>query len=152
MSTVKQPIGTRLALSYSGTGLSTLSAGCYVQSVSAYDCSVNQPLDVIIEGDFGTSNTPAGNKQVVLFIQESLDGTNFRTGPISSNVTTREPNLRLLGTVPITTTAIVEMGSFSLVQVLGYVPLKFFVTIKNDYAVNQTSGTVWISEISNTIA
>lgn len=148
MATIKQIVGSRTSLTV--TGLSTLASGTYVAS-SAYTANTNQPLDVIVEVDVATTNTPAGNKQVVVFVQESLDGTNFRSGPTSGTTTTDEPNLRLLGTVPMNSVTTTQMGTFSVAQALGYCPHSFNVVIKNDLGVALTSGTVYTSEISSTI-
>lgn len=152
MAIVKQIVGTRTSLPFTSTSLSTLTSGTYVQNTTAYDCSTNQPLDVIIELDVATTNTPSGNKQVVVFLQESLDGTNYRSGPTSGTTTTREPNLLLLGVIPLTTASTTEIGTFSILQALGYVPMKFFIVVKNDLGVSLTSGTAFTSEISSTIA
>jgi hypothetical protein len=97
-----------------------------------------------------TTNTPTGNKQVVVFVQESLDGTNFRSGPTSGTTTTDEPNLRLLGTVPMNSVTTTQIATFSVAQALGYMPYAFKVVLKNDLGVALTSGTVWTSEISAT--
>ena len=150
MATVKQIVGTRSSLAF--TGLSALSSANYVQNTTAYDCATNQPVDVVVEVDLATTNTPVGNKQAIVFIQESLDGTSYRSGPTSGTATTREGNLRLLGTIPMTTASTTEIGTFSVFNALGYVPSSFFIVIKNDLGVALTSGTVWTSEISNTIA
>lgn len=149
MTTAKQVVGSRTSLAF--TGLSTLASATYVQNTTAYDCTTNQPLDVIVEVDITTTNTPSGNKQVVVFISESLDGTNYRSGPTSGTTTTREPNLRLLGAVPITTASQAEIGFFSILNALGYIPAKFFIIVKNDLGVALTSGTVFTAEISATV-
>lgn len=149
MATVKQVVGTRTSLTV--TGLSTLASATYVAS-NAYNCATNQPVDVVIEADLATTNTPAGNKQVLVFLQESLDGTNFRSGPTSGTTTTREPNLLLLGAIPITTASTTEIATFSVMQALGYVPAQFKVVFKNDLGVALTSGTAFTSEISQTVA
>lgn len=152
MSTVKQIIGARTSLPFTGTSLSALASATYVQNTTAYDCTVNQPLDVLVEVDVSTTNTPAGNKQVVVFISESLDGTNYRSGPTSGTTTTRETNLRLLGVIPITTASSPEICLFSIASALGYVPAKFFIIVKNDLGVAMTSGTVSTSEVSSMVA
>lgn len=151
MSVIKQVTGTRTSYAFTGTALSTLASATYVQGTASYDCTVNQPLDVVVEVDLTTTNTPTGNKQAVVFISESLDGTNYRSGPTSGTTTTREPNLRLLGVVPVTTASTAEIGQFSILNALGFVPQKFFVIVKNDLGVALTSGTVFTSEISSTI-
>lgn len=152
MATVKQIVGTRTSLAYNSTDLSTLASATYVQNTTAYDCTTNQPLDVIVEVDVATTNTPSGNKKVDVFIRDSLDGTNFRSGPTSGTTTTREPNLRFLGSVPLTTASTTEIGTFSILQALGYVPDSFYIVIKNDLGVALTSGTVFTAEISDTVA
>lgn len=149
MATVKQIVGTRTSLTV--TGLSTLASATYVAS-SAYTANTNQPLDVVIEVDVATTNTPAGNKQLLVFVKDSLDGTNFRSGPTSGTTTTDEPNLRFLGTVPMNSVTTTQIGTFSILQSLGYVPHSFKVVIKNDLGVALTSGTVYTSEISSTVA
>lgn len=149
MATVKQIVGTRTSLTV--TGLSTLASATYVAS-SAYTANTNQPLDVVIEVDVATTNTPAGNKQLLVFVQDSLDGTNFRSGPTSGTTTTDEPNLRFLGTVPMNSVTTTQIGTFSILQSLGYVPHSFKVVIKNDLGVALTSGTAYTSEISSTVA
>ena len=152
MATIKQVVGTRTSLAFTGSSLSTLASATYVQNTTAYDCTTNQPVDVIVELDVATTNTPSGNKQVVVFLQESLDGTNYRSGPTSGTTTTREPNLLFLGTVPLTTASTTEIGTFSVLQALGYVPKSFFIVVKNDLGVALTSGTAFTSEISSTVA
>ena len=145
---ITQVVGTRTSLAY--TGLATLAGATptYVQNTTAYNCSTNSPVDVIVEIDVATTNTPAGNKQVVVFVQESLDGTNYRGGPTSGTTTTREPNLKFLGVVPLTTASTTEISTFSIASALGFVPKYFYIVIKNDLGVALTSGTVWTSEIS----
>lgn len=150
MATIKQIVGTRTSLSF--TGLSTLASATYVQNTTSYDCTTNQPIDVVVELEAATTNTPSGNKQCVVFVQESLDGTNFRTGPTSGSSSTREPNLKLLGSLPITTASTTERATFSIFQALGYVPNKFYIVVRNDLGVALTSGAVYTSEISSTVA
>jgi hypothetical protein len=151
MATFKQVVGARTSLPFTSTTLSALASATYVQNTTAYDCSTNQPNDVIIEVSVATTNTPAGNKQLVVFIVESLDGINYRSGPTSGTTATREPNLRYLGNVPVTTASTSEMGTFSVASALGFVPKTFYVVIKNDLGVALTSGAVFTSEITNTV-
>jgi len=152
MSTIKQIVGARNSLAYTGSALSTLASATYVANTTAYDCTTNQPVDVIIDVVAATTNTPSGNKQLVVFVIESLDGTNYRSGPTSGTTTTREPNLKYVGVVPLTTASTTEEATFSLLQALGYIPAKFSIVIKNDLGVALTAGTVFTSEISNTVA
>lgn len=145
MATITQLVGTRTSLT--STGFSTLASNTYV-ATSAYSPATNDPLDVIVEVECATTNTPSGNNQVLVFIKESLDGTNYRSGPESGTTATREPNLRFLGTVPVTTASTTEAATFSVANALGYCPYSFKVVLRNDLGVALTSGAVYTSEIS----
>lgn len=147
MADTKQIVGTRTALT--STGFSTLASATYVTS-SAYIAATNDPIDVIVEVECATTNTPSGNKQVVVFIKESLDGTNYRSGPESGTTTTDELNLRLLGVIPIGTASTTQRGTFSILSGLGFCPYSFKIVLKNDLGVALTSGAVYTSEISYT--
>ena len=149
MGAVTQTVNTRTALTT--TGLTTLASATYVAS-NTYTPNTNKPLDVIVEAELATTNTPAGNKQAVLFLQESLDGTNFRSGPTSGTTTTDEPNLRFLGTVPMNSVTTTQRGTFSVAQTLGYVPYAFKVVVKNDLGVALTTGNLYTAEISGNVA
>ena len=138
-------VGTRTALTV--TGLSTLASATYVRS-NDYVPNTNKPADVIVEVTCATTNTPAGNKQVVVFLQESLDGTNYRTGPTSGTTTTDEPDLLFCGTVPMNTASTDHRMTFSVNNTLGYVPRNFKLVLKNDLGVALTSGTVYTAEIT----
>lgn len=149
MTTITQTVGTRTSLTV--TGLGTLASATYVAS-SAYTADTNKPLDVVVEVDVATTNTPSGNKQVLVFVQESLDGTNFRSGPTSGTSNTDQPNLRLLGSVPMNSASVTQIATFSVAQALGYCPYAFKVVLRNDLGVALTGGTVFTSEISATSA
>lgn len=149
MALITQTVGTRTSLTV--TGLGTLASATYVAS-SAYTANTNKPLDVIAEVEVATTNTPSGNKQLVVFVKESLDGTNYRSGPESGTTTTDEPNLRFLGTIPMNTASTTQRGTFSVMAALGYCPYSFKIVIKNDLGVALTSGAAYTSEISSNVA
>ena len=138
-------VGTRTSLTV--TGLATLAAATYVASV-IFTANTNKPWDVAVEVNVATTNTATGNKQVSVFLQESLDGTNFRSGPTSGTTTADESNLRFLGTIPMNSANTSQMGTWSVVQALGYCPYAFKVVLKNDLGVALTSGAVFTAEIS----
>lgn len=146
MATFNPTLGTRTSLAFSG--LSTLASGTYVQNTTAYNCNTNKPMNVVVEVEVATTNTPAGNKQAVVFLRESLDGTNFREGPTSGTTTTREPNLIQLGTIPVTLASTTERATFDVLSTLGYIPHSFYIVIKDDLNVALTSGAVYTSEVS----
>lgn len=145
MGAVTFPQGSRTSLTV--TGLSTLASGTYVAS-SAYNCATNDPADVVIEVEVATTNTPSGNKQVCVFLQESLDGTNFRSGPTSGTTTTDEPNLLPLGAIPMNSSSVTQRATFSVAAALGYVPAQFKLVLKNDLGVALTSGAAYTAEVA----
>ncbi len=145
MSTVKQVVGTRTAV----LDLGTLSNANYVTS-SAQATATNQPVDVVIEV-YGAAGSVGGNQQLVVFIKESLDGTNYRSGPESGTTTTDEKNLKPMGSVPVKTASTTERGFFSVFETLGFVPPYYKIVVKNDIGAALTSGYVYASEVSNTV-
>ena len=138
-------VGTRTSLTV--TGFSTLAAATYVVS-AVYTANTNKPWDVIVEVNAATTNTPSGNKQIVVFIQESLDGTNYRSGPTSGTTAADELNLRFVGVLPMNSVTTSQMGTFSVATALGFCPYSFKVVLKDDLGVALTSGTVFTAEIS----
>ena len=145
MATITQVQGTRTSLTV--TGIGTLASATYVAS-SAYVAATNDPLDVIVDVECATTNTATGNKQVVVFVQASLDGTNFQSGPTSGTTTTDEPDLTFVGTVPMNTVTTTHRKSFSIFNALGYMPQQFKLVLKNDLGVALTSGAVYTAEIT----
>jgi hypothetical protein len=150
MSTVSAIQGSRTALTV--TGLATLAAANYVAS-SAYDCAANDPLEVLVEVALATTNTPGGNKKADVFVQASLDGTNFSSGPTSGSTTTDEPDLHYIGTVPINTVTTTHRKVFPVSPAFGGVlPAQFKVVIHNDLGAALTSGTVYTAEVLGNVA
>ena len=60
MAVFNPTVGTRTSLAF--TGLSTLASGTYVKNTTAYNCDTNKPMNVVVEVEAATTNTPAGNK------------------------------------------------------------------------------------------
>lgn len=149
MGAVTTVQGARTALT--STGFSTLASATYV-ATSAYAPATNDPQDVEVEVEAETTNTPAGNKQIVVFIQASLDGTNFQTGPTSGTANTDEPNLTMLGVLPMNSASVTQRKMFSVLAALGFIPQQFKVVLKNDLGVALTSGAVYTAEIINSVA
>ena len=138
-------VGTRTSVTV--TGLSTLANITYVAG-SAVTHNTNKPVDVIYEVNVATTNAVAGNKQVKVFVQISLDGTNFTSGPTSGTTTTDELDLYPLGIVPMLTSTNTHTRSFSLGQSLGFIPYASKIVLFADCNVALTSGSVNYSEIS----
>jgi hypothetical protein len=96
---INPTLGTRTAVTV--TGYSTMASATYVVS-DTITPNTNKPVDVIIEVNAGTTNTPSGNnKQVKVFAKTSLDAINFTSGPESGISTTHEENLKYLGVVGV---------------------------------------------------
>ena len=144
---INQGVGTRTSLTVTGYG--TLASATYVAS-SAYNLDTNKPPDLVIEVEAATTNSPAGNKQVFAFVQVSMDGTNYTSGPTSSTTTTDEPDLIPLGPVPVNTGTTTHRQVFSLLRALGFMPKGVKVVLKNDLGVALTSGAVYTTEIQPT--
>ena len=133
------------------TGFGTLASATYVAS-SAYNVNTLKPQDLIIEVEAATTNAVAGNKQIAVFVQASLDGTNFQSGPTSGTTTTDELDLTWIGNLPMNTATTTHRKMFSVGTVLGFVPQQVKVVLKNDLGVALTSGAVYTAEISNSVA
>ena len=147
MAVITSIVGIRTALTT--TALDSLASATYV-SAGTINHSTNDPLDVLVEVK-ATPGTVAGNKQLVVFAQGSLDGTNFESGPVSGTTTTDEPNLTFVGTVPCNTNATAQTGIFSLAAAFqGTLPLQTKIIIKNDTgaALAATGHSVYYSEVT----
>lgn len=142
---INPTVGTRTSLTC--TGLSTLASGTYVAS-NNYNCNTNKPFDVIVDVALATTNTPSGNKQALVFIIESLDGSAYRSGPTSGTSTTDEQDLKPMGNIILNSATNTHEATFSVRQTLGYIPYGFKTVIKNDLGVALTSGSLYTSEIT----
>jgi hypothetical protein len=104
-------------------------------------------MNVAVEVSVTIASAPSAGTQAAVYAQMSLDGTNYQTGPTSGTATTSEPDLRLLGTVPVK-----EVGQhtafFSLIDAFGFVPPYFRIVVKNDTGVVFTAGAIFTSDIS----
>lgn len=134
MASVTQIVGTRTSLSISG--FDGLANGSYATS-SAFNCTTDDPLDVIVE----VTVTPAattGNQQVVVFAIASLDGTVYQTGPVAAD----EAVLNYVGTVPVVTDSTLQRKMFSVAAAFGGVlPAYFKIIVKNDTGNSLSSTT-----------
>lgn len=151
MATVKTIVASPASLTV--TGLGTLASATYVASAN-YNAGANDPVDVIVEVTLATTNTPSGNKQAVVFCSASWDGAStYQSGPTSGTTTTDEPDLTLIGVVPMNTATNTHKKAFPIAAAYGgTVPPDFKIVIKNDLGVALTSGSVATSEVSATVA
>lgn len=105
--------------------LNSLGSGSTAIS-NAINVETNDPLDVLIEVliDPGTTS---GNKQAVLYILTSLDGTNF------SDSTNYSTNAAYLGAVNLPDTNVVRSKAFSVAAACGEtLPNQFKLLVHND--------------------
>jgi hypothetical protein len=130
---------TSAASSLTITGLGSLASATYAVS-SALDLTAVDPLDVLVDITV-TPGTVSGNKQLLVFVKASLDGTNYTTGPESGTTATDEPNLYLIGALPLNTNSTAQRGVFSVAAALGYVPPWLKVVVKNDSGAAFTAGS-----------
>lgn len=152
MATVKYLLGSRTALTT--TALDSLASATYVSAGTITIASSSKtPLDMLVEVAV-TPGTVASNKQVLVFLQESLDGTNFTTGPTSGTTTTDEPNLVFLGAVPCNTNATLQRAVFSLAGACGGVlPYAVKIIVKNEtgVALASTGNSVYYQTVDGDI-
>lgn len=144
MATVKQTVGTRTSLTF--TGLPTLASGAYATS-SAKDNTANQPLDLIVELSI-TPGTVGGNKQALLFCLGSLDNTNYQTGANSTDA----GDMTFIGALPLASSSTKQTKLFTVALQYGGAlpPFQQFV-VMNDSGAAFTAGTLFISEVSATV-
>lgn len=124
--------------------LGALASATYLGS-AVVDLTAAIPLDVTVEVECTPSAATSGNKQLVVFAQFSLDGTNFSTGPTSGTATTNEPDLYYLGVVPCNDNTL-HRKQFSIESLPTARYMK--VVVKNDMGVALTSGNVYIVNIT----
>lgn len=146
MATITQGVGTRTNLG----SLGTLANGTYL-NVGTITPNTNKPLDIELEVS-ATPGTVSGNKQLAVFAQQSLDGTNFETGPTSGTTTTDEPNLTFIGVLPLGTNSTLQRKLFKLSSIFGSLPHSVKIIVKNDSGAALSSGSVEYSEVTTTVA
>lgn len=129
MGAITQPQGTRTVLTT--TAMDSLASGAYV-SCGTITFATNDPTGAKLEIK-ATPGTVSGNRQLVVFAKQSLDGTNFESGPSSGTTTTDEPNLTLIGYVPLKSNATAQTKILDLVAAFaGELPYAAEIIVKND--------------------
>lgn len=148
MATVTQVVGTRTSLTISG--FDSLANGSYATS-NAFNCTTDDPLDVILEVNVGTPATTTGNQQIVVFALASLDGTNYQTGPVAAD----EAVMNYVGTVPVVTDNANQTKMFSVAAAFGGVlPAYFKIVVKNDCGstLDSTGNTLYTATVIGNVA
>lgn len=148
MATITVVPGARQTLTT--TALNSLASATYV-SAGVIDVSAIDPLDVVVE----IAATPVmvgGIKQLSVFARVSFNGTDYTTGPTSGTNATDEPNLRLLGVLPLNTDNTMQRNAMSVMSALGYVPPYMDVVVKNEIGTALASsghGVYWTAFTGN---
>ena len=144
MATIKSEVQAASTLTVSG--LSTLASATYVVGPTI-NHATNDPLDVLVTVSCTTTNTPTGNKQVVVFAKASIDGSTFGSGPESGTSTTNEADLHYVGSLPMNDSN-AHQKVFSLAAAYGGVlPAASKLVLKNDLGVALTAAEVKIAEV-----
>jgi hypothetical protein len=134
MTTAKLAQGARTQLAGAAAAMNSLASANFVTlGTITHNASGKVPLDCLVELSI-TPGTVAGNKQVILYAQVSMDGVNFGTGPVSGATATDEANLRWVGTLPLGTNATLQRDVFSLAAAMrgGVLPYATRLIVKND--------------------
>jgi hypothetical protein len=127
------------------TGLSTL-ANATLSAAGLVDNTTNKYIDYLVEV-VCTVGTMSGNKQFRVFVQSSVDGTNFGDTTLANLV-------ELIPPVQCTTNATAYRGQAGSVAAAfgGFVPPKFNIYVYNDTGAAFTAGTAQWTGITETIA
>lgn len=150
MGTLKASQETaRTQISGAAAAINSLANGTFV-AIGTVTHTTNDPLASFLELKV-TPGTVSGNKQAAVYCQGSLDGTNFESGPTSGTTTTDEPNLRLLGYLPLNTSsgAQVKLFGFASAYPEGVLPYASKIVIKNESgaAFGSSGNDAWYSEV-----
>lgn len=150
MATVNLSYGATTAL----TVAATLAAANYDVTGTIYNLTTNKPIDCEIEYIATVAATSTGNKQIVLFLQASLDGTNFSNPPSSVTDTTHDTSMYLLGAIPTNGGAAIETvrKTFSIANLFGAsLPAAVKLVVKNDTGVAMSACSAQYREITATV-
>jgi len=114
------------ATSITVTGFNSLAATSYVTS-DAVDNTSNLFVDVFVE-IVVADIVEAGNKQVVAYVIDSIDGTNY-----SDNQSSNPTAMRLLGIIPMNGAGPWRSSAMSVAAAFGgMVPPKWKIVLYND--------------------
>lgn len=137
MTTQSLPAAAKTSITIS---LDSLASATYVAGTEV-DVSSIDPLDIVVEvAVVLTGTATGGNKQLNVFLQVSLDGTNYSTGPTSGSTATDEPDLYLIGQVPCNVVSTTHRKTFSVFAALGWVPPYFKLVCRNDLGTALSTG------------
>jgi hypothetical protein len=134
------------------TVASSLTNGSYDLTATVYDSTANKPTDVLFDYSASVPANSTGNKQIILYVQGSMDNS-FPPGPTGSTDTTHDTSMLILGSIPTNGGANAETvrppKPLSIAAAFGgWLPQKWRVFIKNDCGVAITSCSARTTEIN----
>lgn len=139
-----------MSLQYGATSALTITAGSLASAAARSSAAVttdttNNIVDYLVDVSVQTTGiAPSGNKQVIVYAYTSSDGTTFDgasstvdnvDGTDKALTAVGSPtNLRQIGSVLLNqgATGVTLNRNFSLVQALGYLPVKWGIVLYND--------------------
>lgn len=129
MAVITLPASTKTLIS--STIQNNLANSAYA-ATPAVDISAIDAVDVVIEVETTTiAGTLGSNPGVNYFAKISFDGINYSTGPESGTTAIDEFDLFYLGFLPVNTANAIHRKAFSIVSMLGFVPVYFKIISKN---------------------
>ena len=124
--------GTATALSGNAN---SAASGSYT-SLGVIDFGSAPPHECFIEVSLQASSTPSGNKQAVLYVRSSVDGTNFSVAPSSTDTV----NTRMLGVLALPSTTARRSIAMPVSPLFGgALPPKIEIYVLNDCGVSFAS-------------
>jgi hypothetical protein len=150
---------TTLTISYGTKNsygvVSSLSAGAYDTTFTAYNAQINGAADTLFEYGAAVAANPTGNKQIILFIQGAFDNLSWPAYPTSSTDTTHDTSMRVLGVISCNGGAgsEFERGVFSVAAAFGgTIPPFWRVIPKNDCGVAMSTCAARTQDVTLTAA
>jgi hypothetical protein len=121
-------LGTATALS----GNANSAASASYTSLGVIDFTSAPPHECLIEVSLQASAATSGNKQAVIYLRDSMDGTNFSVAPSSTDAV----NARFLGVLSLPDTTARRSLGFPVSPLFGgALPQKVEVYVFNDCGV-----------------
>lgn len=138
---------TRTQLSGAAAALNSLANGTYVV-LGTLTFDTNKHVGAFVELSV-TPGTVSGSKRLLLFAQESLDGSNFGTGPSSGTTATDEGDLKFIDVLPLGTSSTLQRKIFEYPGALPYAA-KLIAKNETGAALASSGNDCYWSELSIT--